>query len=55
LGLRVKGPPSHPLHRTVRHPLFAGLVELDVELVAVDGDHVAVAELEVEDAVAGLQ
>src|SRR5712675_1924211 len=44
----------HPLHETIHHALLAGLVELDGELVAVDRDHVAVAELDVEDAVADL-
>jgi hypothetical protein len=35
---------SHPLHKTIHHPLLAGLVEGDGELVAVDGGDVAVAE-----------
>src|SRR5262245_17742036 len=37
-----------------QHLLAAGLVELDVQLVAVGGDHGAVAELLVEDAGAAL-
>src|SRR5438309_3968309 len=44
---------SHPLYETVHHALLAGAVEGDGELVAVDRDHVAVAEFLVEDAVAG--
>src|SRR5579885_1629728 len=43
---------SHPLHKTIHHPLLPRLVEADGQLVAVDGGDVAVAELEVEDAVA---
>src|SRR5262249_39848100 len=43
---------SHPLHETIDHPLLPRLVELDGELVAVDGGDVAVAEFLVEDAVA---
>src|SRR5262249_44935117 len=43
---------SHPLHKTIHHPLLARLVELDGELVAIDGGDVAVAEFLVEDAVA---
>jgi hypothetical protein len=35
---------SHPLHKTIHHPLLAGLVERDGEPVAVDGGDVAVAE-----------
>ena len=35
---------SHPLHKTIHHPLFAGLVEADGQLVAVHGGDVAVAE-----------
>src|ERR1700736_5664070 len=42
----------HPLHEAIHHALLAGLVELDGELVAVDRGDVAVAELEVEHAVA---
>ncbi len=45
--------PSHPLHKTIHHPLLPGPVELDRQLVAVDGGDVAVAEFLVEDAVAG--
>jgi drug/metabolite transporter (DMT)-like permease len=45
-------PHSHPLHEAIHHPLLARLVELDGELVAVDGGNVAVAEFLVEDAVA---
>src|ERR1700730_11446872 len=44
--------PSHPLHVTIHHALLARLVELDDELVAVDGGDVAVAEFLVEHAVA---
>jgi hypothetical protein len=44
--------PWHPLHKPVQHPLLPGLVEIDGELVAFDGDDVAVAEFQVEDAVA---
>jgi hypothetical protein len=43
---------SHPLHETIHHALLAGAVELDRQLVAVDGGDVAVAEFLVEDAVA---
>src|SRR5579871_5803510 len=43
---------SHPLDEAVDHALLTRLVELDGELVAVDRGHVAVAELDVEDAVA---
>src|ERR1700750_1492543 len=49
---RMTAQGSHPLHKTIHHPLFAGLVEADGELVAVDGGDVAVAEFQVEDAVA---
>src|ERR1700704_5135123 len=42
----------HPLHEAIHHALLAGLVELDGELVAVDRGDVAVAELDVEHAVA---
>src|ERR1700688_1760629 len=45
--------PSHPLHKRIHHALLAGLIELDRQLVAVDGSDVAVAEFLVEDAVAG--
>jgi hypothetical protein len=38
------GGPSHPLHKTIYHPLFAGVVELNRQLVAVHGGDVAVAE-----------
>jgi hypothetical protein len=44
--------PSHPLHKTIHHALFAGPVELDGQLVAIDGGDVAVAEFLLEDAVA---
>ena len=44
---------SNPLHETIHHALFAGFVEGNGQLVAVDGDDVAVAEFLVEDAVAG--
>src|SRR5262249_57393489 len=43
---------SHTLDKTIHHPLLAGFVELDRELVAVDRRDVAVAELLVKDAVA---
>jgi len=43
---------SHPLHETIHHALLAGFVEVDGQLVAVDGGDVAVAEFLVEDAVA---
>src|SRR5262249_40600878 len=43
---------SHPLDKAIHHPLLPRLVELDGELVAVDGGDVAVAEFLVEDAVA---
>src|SRR6185437_4560742 len=39
-GEREKG--SHPLHKTIHHALFAGFVEVDRQLVAIDGDDVAV-------------
>src|ERR1700761_6532239 len=48
-GEELRG--SGPLHETVHHLLLAGLVEGDSELVAVDLDDVAVAELLVEHAV----
>ena len=43
---------SHPLHKTIHHPLFAGLVEADGQLVAVHGGDVAVAEFQVKHALA---
>src|SRR6202451_3152652 len=43
---------SHPLHKTIHHPLLPGPIELDRQLVAVDGGDDAVAEFLVEDAVA---
>ncbi len=43
---------SRLLHKSIQHPLLAGAVEVDGELVAFDGGDVAVAELHVEDAVA---
>jgi len=43
---------SNPLHEPVQHALLAGLVEIDGELVALDGDDVAVAEFQMKDAVA---
>ena len=43
---------SHPLDECIHHALLAGLVELNRQLVAVDGDDVAVAEFLVEHAVA---
>src|SRR5271167_3088178 len=47
-----KSSPSRPLHKTIHHALFAGAVELNRELVAVDRRDVAVAEFLVEHAVA---
>jgi hypothetical protein len=44
--------PLNPLHETIHHALFAGLVEGNGQLVAVDGGDVAVAEFQVENAVA---
>ena len=43
---------SHPLHKAIHHALLPRLVEIDGQLVAVDGGNVAVAEFLVEDAVA---
>ena len=43
---------SHPLDKTIHDPLLPGPIELDGQLVAVDGGDVAVAEFLVEDAVA---
>jgi hypothetical protein len=43
---------SHPLHKTIHHALLAGAVELDRQLVAVDGGDVAVAEFLMKHAVA---
>jgi hypothetical protein len=43
---------SNPLHKTIHHPLLPGPIELNRQLVAVDGTDVAVAEFQVEDAVA---
>src|SRR5690606_260972 len=43
---------SHLLHEPVQHPFLAGLVEIDRQLVAFDAGHIAVAEFDVEDAVA---
>src|SRR5882757_6327019 len=40
-----------PLHKTIDHLLLAGLLEGNGELVAVDLDHVAVAEFLVKHAV----
>src|SRR5687767_6995391 len=37
-----------PRHKAVQHPLLAGLVEVDGELVALHGDDLPVAELLVE-------
>lgn len=48
----VRLAPSHPLHETIHHALLPRLVEVDGQLVAVDGGDVAVAEFLVEDAVA---
>ena len=46
---------SHPLHKTIHHALLPRLVEADGQLVAVDGGDVAVAELQVKNAVAGFE
>src|SRR3974390_2960182 len=46
------GQPSYPLHKTINYALFAGLVEADGQLVAVDRGDVAVAELLVKHALA---
>ena len=46
---------SHPRHKAIHHAFFAGFVELDGELVAVDGDHFAIAEFLVKDAVAAAE
>src|SRR5258708_26949187 len=43
---------SHPFHEAIHHALLAGLVEQDGELVAVHRGDVAVAEFEMEYAVA---
>ena len=43
---------SNSLDKAVHDALFAGLVEVNGELVAVDLRHIAVAELLMEDAVA---
>lgn len=43
---------THPFHKPVQHPLLPRLVEINRELVAINRRNVAVAELEVEDAVA---
>ena len=51
-GLRCGMSLSHPLHETIDDALLAGAVELDRQLVAVDGRDVAVAEFLVKDAVA---
>ena len=47
----VRGP-LDPRHKTIHHALLPRAVELDRQLVAVDGGDVAVAEFLVEDAVA---
>src|ERR1051325_8567468 len=47
-----KGGQSHPLHKTIHHPLLPRLVEGDGELVAVHGGDVAVAEFLVKHALA---
>ena len=49
---RQTDPLPHPLHKPVQHPFLPGLVEINRQLVAVDPGDVAVAEFEVEDAVA---
>src|SRR5262245_37580070 len=51
-GVCQNGSASHPPHKTIHHLLLTGLVERDGELVAVDHDDVAVAELLVEHAIA---
>jgi hypothetical protein len=42
--------PSRPLHKAIHHALFARLVEVDRQLIAVHRGDVAVAEFQVEDA-----
>jgi hypothetical protein len=49
---RIRCESSHPFHEAVHHTLFSGLVEREGELVAVDGDDVAVAEFLVKHALA---
>ena len=41
---------SRPLHKTLKHHLAAGLVEIHGQLVAVHIGHGAVAEFDMEDA-----
>ena len=43
---------SNLFHKSIQHALLAGAVEVDGELVPLDGSDIAVAELDVEDAVA---
>ena len=43
---------THPLNKPIQHPLLPRLVEIDGQFVAVYRRNVAVAEFEVEDAVA---
>ena len=44
--------PSNPLHKPIQHALLPGAVEFDRQLVALDLGDIAVAEFDVEDAVA---
>src|SRR5687768_9736814 len=53
LDNEVRGLPRL-LHKAIQHHLPAGLVEIDRQLVAVDARHRAGAELDVEDAGAGV-
>lgn len=46
---------SHPLHKPVQHPLLPRPIKVDRQLVAFDGRDVAVAELDVKDAVAEVE
>src|SRR5262245_19251302 len=53
VGTRSVSPtPSHPPHPAIERLLLAGLVEQDCQLVALDRDHVAVAEFLMEHALA---
>src|SRR5690606_13334818 len=43
------------LHEAFQYPLLPGLVEIDGQLVAFDRGHIAIAELQVKDAVPGAE
>jgi hypothetical protein len=43
---------SHPLHKTIHHPLLPSPVELNRQLIAIDRRHIPIAELLVKHAVA---